>query len=403
MNHITQGTIYSFPINIVAPDGTPFIFTDSTSVVTWRDPTGEVLLTQTLIISDVGVTTTSDGIALVDDADDGLIQVTLTAAQTTAFPTGVVYWNLLVTDTDNDTDEPAKGELFITATGERVDVGPMTGISRLELRRMTLSRVGDLKILRATATGSDSTFIDANNLTGEANAYRDRQAYFAGGTTANVGLIRHVSGSDKAQRALGFGLALPAATAIGDEVELVNTRGVGFTIEAVHQAIDNAMATARTVVSIPLSYAPESAFDEDDGTVAIPATWRSFSGIEWQDDNGAWRPIRTSPRYGGDGWSVDSASRTVMVGGTWARRIDGQSVRLRGYGAPAMLTADADRTPVSADWLVAETVSQLLNGASLMYPTPERLRAAERAERGAQGLRYMLATRLAPNTIGLNR
>lgn len=278
-----------------------------------------------------------------------------------------------------------------------------TGVSRKELRRMILNRVGDLKVLTATANGSNVTFIDATNLVGEQNAFRDREVLFTGGTALNLGLTRHVAGSDKAQRAIGFGLALPAATQVGDEVELVNARGIGFTFADVHQALDNAMAIARTVVSDPVYAVIPTPFNALDGFVEVPEEWTKVSGIEWQDGSGRWRPIRIAPRLGGDGWSPDRANRWILVGGTMGRRIDAKIVRLRGYKPIDPLLTDADTTMVSTDWLVAESISQLLSANALTYPTPERQRAAERAERSAQGLRYMLASRLAPGTVDMTR
>lgn len=278
-----------------------------------------------------------------------------------------------------------------------------TGVSRKDLRRMILNRVGDIKVLTATANGSNVTFIDATNLVGEQNAFRDREVLFTGGTALNLGETRHVAGSDKSQRAIGFGLALPAATALGDEAELINTRGIGFSFADVHQAINNAMAVARTVVSDPVYQVIGTAFDATDGFVDVPEEWTKVSGIEWQDGNGTWRPMRVAPRLGGDGWSPDRANRWILVGGTWGQRIDGKTVRLRGYKPVGTLDSDSDTTMVSTDWLVAESLSHLLGASALSYPTPDRQRAAERAERAAQGLRYMLASRLAPGTVDMTR
>lgn len=400
MNRVIQGTQYPFDVHLVAKTGLEFNFADSQTVVTWKTRDGTLLLTQTLSVDEFGVET-SDGVSLANGPAGGLLTVTLTPAQTLAFPAGIVAWTLTLTDTAGDTEEAAHGELLVAAPGSRVDIEPPFGTSRLEVRRMLLARVGDLKLLRATANGATKTFIDAINLTGENNAYVDRQAYFAAGTPANVGLTRRVDGSSKTLRSIGFGLDLPAATQTGDEVELINTRGIGFTIDDAHQAINSAMVIARTVTSVPIRTEPAAAFDADAGTVAVPWEWSEVSNIQWQDEAGAWRAIRKAPRTGGDGWSVDPAMREVIVGGRAGQRIDGRPVRLFGYSKPAPLHSDTDRTPVNPDWLVAEAIANLLDAAALSYPSRERERAADRARRDANGLRYMLATHFAPNTVKL--
>lgn len=400
MNRVIQGTQYPFDVHIVDKTGQAFSFYDSQTTVTWKTRDGTLLLTQTLDVDAFGAET-SNGVTLAAGPLGGLLTVTLTGAQTLAFPAGVVFWTLTLTDTADDTEEAAHGEVLIAAPGARVDIEPSFGVSRLELRRMVLGRVGDLKLLRATANGATNTFIDAVNLVGENNAYIDRQAYFAGGTPENVGLTRRVDGSSKPLRSLGFGLDLPAATQTGDEVELINTRGIGFTVDDAHQAITAAMVIARTVVSIPVRTEPADAFDAATGTVVIPWEWTEFSNIQWQDEVGTWRAIRKAPRLGGDGWSVDPAMRAVIVGGKAGQRIDGRPVRLFGYSKPAPLTADTDRTPVNPDWLVAESIANLLDAIALSYPSRERERAADRARRDANGLRYMLATHFAPNTVKL--
>ncbi len=270
---------------------------------------------------------------------------------------------------------------------------------RKTLRRRVLLELGDMKVLRATANGTDSTFIDAINLIGEPNAYIDRQVLFTGGTSANLGVVTQVNGSSKNERALSFATTLPAATMTGDECELINTRGIGFTFDDVHRAINAAIADAAREATVLA--AANATFDRATGSIAIPDEWSVFSGLQWQDRCDRWRGIIPAGRLGGAGWSVDRVSRTVQIAGDWAYKLDGRPVRLSGATDPAPLTQDSDETVVNPDWLVAEAAAVLLQGKYLLHPNPQAERTYGMLRQKANQLRVFTVTRRLANSVRL--
>jgi len=270
---------------------------------------------------------------------------------------------------------------------------------RKTLRRRVLLELGDLKVLTATANGTDQTFIDAINLIGEPNAYIDRQVLFTGGTSANLGVINQVNGSSKNSRSLSLAVTLPAATAIGDECELINTRGVGYTFQDVHQAINKAIAEAARECTILVT--ADDTFSQSAGSVAIPESWSVFSGIQWQDSIGRWRGIVPAPRLAGPGWSVDRVNRAVLIGGDWASKLDGRPVRMTGATDPGPLNEDSDETPVNPDWLVAEAAAILLQSKYLLHPTPQAERTFAMLRQKANQLRVFTISRRLANSVRL--
>ena len=395
-DQIVQGRAYTdIEIALVKQDETEFPLAGST--VTFTASQGGVpVLVQSITIDVFGTVTVSDGLALgPDGVSAGVVLQSLSAIETAALPRGWVDWTVTVTDGLGNVNDAVCGRWLVTTT-----YACTGGVTRRMLRRMILGEVGDLKLLKATADGANVTFFDTTNLIGENNTYIDRQAYFSGGTVRNLEEVRHVVGSSRDQRNISFGLALPEETHAGDVVELVNMRGTGYQIADVHQALDTALLSARKTAFTPVTQTM-GAYSRSDGSLAIPHDWVLVSAIQWQDDSGAWRPIRISSRAGGDGWSIDRFARVVEVGGTWGYRIDGATVRLAGAVAPSPLTHDDDSTNVSTDWLKAEAVAILLQGSYLRHPTQERRDLVFQAQQKANGLRPLVVNRLPPNAVTL--
>ena len=383
-------------LTLTNANGSAFELANSTVRLTATTATGTQIVDHFITFNALGNVTASSNMTVVGTSASGIVSNNLTAIETLSM-TGWMYWTASVTDILGNTEPVAAGTWKVSSN---LRAGLPGSITRRDLRRMILGEVGGIRILKATANGSDVTFIDATNLIGENNTYIDQQAYFAGGTVQNLELIRHVTGSNRDQRAIGFGLALPMPTAIGDVVELVNMRGTGYQIADVHQALDEAMISARTGSLIPATQTMGT-YSRTTGSLEIPPDWVLISGIQWQDEAGAWRPMRIASRAGGDGWSVDKYNRLVEVGGTWGYKIDGATVRLAGMTAPERLEHDDDTTGVNAEWLTAQAVANLLQGSYLRHPTQERRDIVFQAQQKANGLRALAVNRIPANAIKL--
>jgi hypothetical protein len=269
------------------------------------------------------------------------------------------------------------------------------------LRRKILRQLGDLIVVTATANGTNVTLIDQAHLIGEPDAYRGRSIYFTGGTSDNLGEERYITGSIKTARNVSFDYPLPEATAIGDEAEICNMKGTGYKFQDVHDAIDSAIDNGADMALVPAYELVSSYFDDSAGTVAIPDAWVGIGGIQWRDaDDEEWQLLNMSSRAVGSGWSIDRANRVVDIAGYTARRINSKQVRLYGFTRPGALVNDDDTTPLDAEWLVKEAMSQLVYAAFMKNPSPERERVLMMNEQRAAIARSK-ATRRTGNMIRL--
>ncbi len=245
-------------------------------------------------------------------------------------------------------------------------------ITRRQLRRDILTNLGDLRLLKATASLSNVTFIDTDDLVGETDAYKGREVLFTGGTAANLGEIRYVTGSSTTQRALGFGVSLPATPAVGDECEMINTRGIMVRFAEVHNAINQAI---RGISGVALSPATTDEQTFARGTaIELPADFATVENVQYLDsyDSTLWRSVPKAPRINGSGWALDPASRTVVVGGQAAWDLNERTIKVWGLAEPAVLLDDGDETPLDAEWLRVATQAALAFALYLRMPTPER-------------------------------
>ena len=273
------------------------------------------------------------------------------------------------------------------------------GITRKELRRQLLRDLGDLVILRATAPGTNVTFIDEARLIGEAGAFRGREVLFTGGTPANLGQVRYVAGSSATARNISFADPLPAATQAGDEAEMVNTRGLGFHLDEVHDAINAAITeiAPQAMVVVAGTTAP---FSYGTG-LAIPATFATVERVAWQDpdDPDVWHDLPRARRPDGHGWWYDPTTREIKISGTPGRTAHGKTVQLWGGELPGLLAADTDVTTVHPAWLRAEAKAKLLYARFLRMPQPEIERAMAYAMQEARQLRGRAITRRSPHAV----
>ncbi len=225
--------------------------------------------------------------------------------------------------------------------------------TRAQLRRAVGNLVGQMKVCTATGVGLTTTFVDLENLAVEGGHYKDRIALFTAGTAANVGLTRRVADNTKATGTLAFARALPAATAVGDEIELWNERGTGVTPDEVHAAIGRAIEGAADSAVAPVASTP-AAFSWTAPTVAIPAGWSHVAGAEWQDWESLWRAVPPADL------AVDQANRTVELRHRGRDLAQARNVRLHGYTPAAVLTTDASSTHVDRKFVIYQAAFELL-------------------------------------------
>lgn len=273
-------------------------------------------------------------------------------------------------------------------------VPTVTGATRATITRDVLKDLGDLRILTATRIGSDVIFWDDANLNGEPGAYTGREARFAGGTAQNLGLIRYVSGS--ANRGIGFGVALGAATQVGDECWLINTRGIGYRFQDVYDAINQAIRDAGSH-GLVLASVTTATYTRGTG-IALPASFATVEDVQWRDPNDTtvWRSIKKAVRANANGWWVDPYTRTIVIGDPMASKITGRTINVWGLGVPAELTNDTAVTPINGKWLAAAAAATIARGKFMRNPTPETERVMLTFMSESVALRPLIVGRRSP-------
>ncbi len=246
--------------------------------------------------------------------------------------------------------------------------------TRKQIRRYIMRDLGDLRVLTATDAGTDVTFIDKVNLTGGIDAYVGRDVRFTGGTATNLGLERYVTGSSATQRAIGFGFALNDDVAVGDECEMINSRGTGYRFQDIHDAINYAIESIGPQALIPAA-SDISTFAY--GTpISIPNEYETIEHVSYQDfyDTAKWHEITKAPHAGGSGWWVNKADHTVEISGNKGWVLDTYTIKLDGLTRPQSMYDDNDETGIDLKWLVIESQANLARGKHMRMATPENER-----------------------------
>lgn len=372
MTVIYQGNSHTGP-TIAAVDGNddPFELASSTVTLTVQDQRGDTLLTHYITLDGLGAVTSSDGMALESTSTAGVVINTLTQGETDTFPVGWVRWFATLTDSNGNTWPLDDGAWEVRSDTQTFTV--VRGVTRRDIRRRALTKLGDLLIVRATEAGSISTLIDRIHLSGEPDAYRGREILFTGGTVANRGEQRYVTGSSRTNRSLTMDYDLPAATAEGDEAELINMRGTGYRFSDIEIAIDAAVESASNMAPEHVIWEVSDTYDKDVGTITIPDDWIAISAVDWREaSDQPWQALDFHQKRLGSGWTLDRARRLINISGERSLTLHERAVRIYGLRAPQAIPNDDDVTGINAEWLVARVVAELSSAAYRRSPTPER-------------------------------
>jgi len=229
--------------------------------------------------------------------------------------------------------------------------------TRLAIRRRVSDLLSDLKIATATVVGSTTQFTDSARLSAPLNAYAGREAYFTGGTIANLGQQRYVSASTTSGQLTVA--ALPAAVQVGDEIELRNMRNQSWGVDEIHRAINSAAsdgdvglwAIAQNTVGTFFWTAP---------TLTIPSNYAFIHGVDYQDSSGFWHEIEPANSSDLPGWWVVRGQRLLQINGSRGWGLDGASIRISGSKRFSPMTVDTDTTGINPEWLCYQTAAYLL-------------------------------------------
>src|SRR6478736_8217582 len=197
-------------VSLTNPDNSPFELSGSTVTLTATDTSGDIVLTHSMVVDVFGHVTSSHGLSLAGTSSQGVVNNTLTAAETSAMD-GWVRWSMTVRDVSGNTTDVEEGAWDVRV---KRDYMVPNGISKRDLRRRILHMLGDLTIVVATDNGSDVTLIDRRRLIGEAGAYRGMQCMIVT-PGLNYTAERYVTGSSRDNRSISFDHPLPIATVVG--------------------------------------------------------------------------------------------------------------------------------------------------------------------------------------------
>lgn len=359
---ITQGQDRSFDIQLRNPNETAFDLTGSTSIVTLTTVAGTTLLTLTLIVDDAGITTTSDGLEVGSGGvTAGVITMTLTDVQTAALPTGRVFWNLNLTSQD-DTNEPnaASGEYMVIAANARRDIEQNYGMSLAEIRRRLADEFGDYLAIEATSASDSSHLIDTFSISGASDTLSGRECVVVSG--ANVGHRARISSYNANTNTITITPAALTSFAVGDQVDVFNTRGRGWSIAEYDRAINAAIDDAFPLALVDFYEDVDDAFDWESPTIDIPASFLEVYDIAWLDPHsGVYVPIRRGAFYG---WSAREGTITILD--RPGQSAHDRMLRIFGYGRHPRLQSDSDSTTLHVKYIVARAAFRLIRA------TPDR-------------------------------
>lgn len=282
-----------------------------------------------------------------------------------------------------------------------------TDYSREELRRAVADRFGDLTQIVATATSSGGTtdhIIDVINVSAASEHFNGRQFICtkSTGSPSNLGQIARITATSDNQGKLTVTPHFASHPVTGDEFDVFNRRGIGFTIAEYNRAINSAIRDAYPLGVIPAVITLTSSFDDDVNTYDIGNNVVEIWKVEWQDDDGDWHAIPKATQTNAYGWRTvpTDASGTgnwdLTITGLPSNTADDQPVRFHGYIQQPELSTDSDKSKLNKEWTVARAAYHLALGA--IHRGPEYGQLANQLGREAEALRTRLRVIRNPNS-----
>lgn len=272
------------------------------------------------------------------------------------------------------------------------------GASRQEIRRAVANELGDLVVATATAIGEVDTIFDEISLARESRHFDGMQVFCTRGSPLNMGHLARVTASSGESRSITCTPAFPERTLTGDEFELVNRRGMGWTFDQYNRAINVAIQRAgEEHAVIPYSEDIPGSVSMRIPEIPIPETFEYFSGLTIMDRYGRMRKIPPKD------YTVDRHGMMVTLKGQSRRRFaTPQAVRMHGYVRPGPLLEDTHRTTVQLEWLIWEVKAELESyDVTTGMPNGMRDRLYNMDRQGADGRRVSVIGTRAPNTVRL--
>lgn len=233
-----------------------------------------------------------------------------------------------------------------------------------QLRTRVAQRLGDYRLLTATANGLATSFIDTINVTTASEYPIGQEILFEDGS------VRRVTGWTDTTGTLTFAtLGATTYTATGKTAVLFNKRGKGFLSSEYKNAINNAINDAWPLGAIQIVSTIGTAFDAAAPSVTVPASIAYLSSVEWQDSDLYWHVVPPATKTSEYGWIADPASGQFRILGDIAWQIDGYTLRVTGHGRQDVLSADSDTCLLPAEWVVARACYHLAMSALDKDPT----------------------------------
>jgi len=228
-------------------------------------------------------------------------------------------------------------------------------ISRTDLRRAVGDRLGDMIVLQPTHASSDLfSFRDVVRLADRgdnAPSVLNRILYFSGGTASNIGHEARVSGFASSNRTISFTPECTEPVQVDDEIELWNTTERIGSIGTLHRLFNIAINAVKDIAALEV-WGDAQTFNARSPMLTIPSTWVEIGGATWTDRHGFLHDVPS------DKITVHPGTRQLIIRGAPAERAHNRSLRLWGYPAASLLTADTgtgSETDVDSEWLI-ETV-----------------------------------------------
>lgn len=370
---------------VVKPLGTPDRWRPGDTLmdaVTVIDPSGAPVLGDTFTVTAFGPTGSPLTVPAPTELGNGVYRV---AIRTSRFDASGTYYIKLVSNS-----LPLQVYEVEFVTGQPAN---LTGGTTLRtLRRRVMAMFGDIVSCQATQNSNSSTFIDEDNLAGEAGRYAGREIMIM--TGLNAGHKRYITGSSRTTSGVTLNRPLPYPMAVGDEADVTNAYGIGITFQAVDSAINYAIDTARTRSHSPINFRISR---WDGAAIPLPAEAIGVNDVYAVDTDGKPHHIRRSHNRV-NGWKIDAPSRTIVISGVEACDVLGYDIVVDARVLPSLLVDDDDVTMLRQEWLVLTATAHLCLDTLLSKQAS--------GEWGSKGLMYQqradrMVTMLTPN-IGPN-